>query len=111
MHQVLPSIQLAVLGLRLETSRQRQLNQSVMNSSGLARRCVQYPVCHAILSRQLAGVRGTTLIINLPGSPKSMRETLEVIPGYPVLCRSIGGPDTHARTRWKCMSTPCEGND
>jgi molybdopterin adenylyltransferase len=31
----------------------------------------------AILSRQVAVIRGTTLIINLPGQPKSIRETLE----------------------------------
>jgi len=31
----------------------------------------------AILSRQVAVVRGSTLIINLPGQPKSIRETLE----------------------------------
>ncbi len=31
----------------------------------------------AILSRQIAVIRGKTLIINLPGQPKSIRETLE----------------------------------
>ena len=31
----------------------------------------------AILSRQVAVIRGKTLIINLPGQPKSIRETLE----------------------------------
>ena len=33
----------------------------------------------AILSRAVAGVRGECLIINLPGSPKAVRECLEVI--------------------------------
>ncbi len=33
----------------------------------------------AILSRAVAGVRGKCLIINLPGSPKAVRECLEVI--------------------------------
>lgn len=33
----------------------------------------------AILSRAVAGVKGKTLIINLPGSPKAVRESLEVI--------------------------------
>ena len=33
----------------------------------------------AMLSRALAGVRGSTLIVNLPGSPKAVRETLAVI--------------------------------
>src|SRR6202007_2443124 len=31
----------------------------------------------AILSRQVAVVRGKTLVLNLPGQPKSIRETLE----------------------------------
>lgn len=34
---------------------------------------------HAMLSRQSAGIRGNTLIINLPGSPKAVREDLEYI--------------------------------
>ena len=32
-----------------------------------------------MLSRGLAGIRGETLIINLPGSPKAVRESLEYI--------------------------------
>jgi len=38
----------------------------------------------AMLSRAVAGIRGRTLIINLPGSPKAVRECLEaVFPGLP----------------------------
>lgn len=33
----------------------------------------------AILSRAVAGIKGKTLIINLPGSPKAVRESLEAI--------------------------------
>lgn len=33
----------------------------------------------AMLSRAVAGVRGKTLIVNLPGSPRAVRETLEVV--------------------------------
>jgi len=33
----------------------------------------------AMLSRAVAGVRGRTLIVNLPGSPKAVQENLEVI--------------------------------
>ncbi|MEW6358319.1 MAG: molybdopterin adenylyltransferase [Planctomycetota bacterium] len=39
---------------------------------------------HAILSRATAGTRGGTLIVNLPGSPKAVRECLEaVLPAIP----------------------------
>jgi molybdopterin adenylyltransferase len=34
---------------------------------------------HAMLSRAVCGVRGSTLIVNLPGSPRAVRECLEVI--------------------------------
>ena len=34
---------------------------------------------NAILSRSFAGIRGKTLIINMPGSPKAVRECLEII--------------------------------
>jgi len=38
----------------------------------------------AMLSRGIAGIRGQTLIINLPGSPKAVRECLEaVLPALP----------------------------
>lgn len=39
---------------------------------------------HAMLSRATAGIRGRTLIINLPGSPKAVRENLEsILPALP----------------------------
>ncbi len=47
----------------------------------------------AILSRQTAGIRGSTLIVNLPGKPKSIRECLEaVFPAIPYCIDLIGGP-------------------
>jgi molybdopterin adenylyltransferase len=57
----------------------------------------------AILSRQVAVIRGSTLIINLPGQPKSIAETLEGLPNanppasglfaaVPYCIDLIGGP-------------------
>lgn len=47
----------------------------------------------AILSRQTAGIRGQSLIINLPGSPKAIRECLDaVMPAVPYCVELIGGP-------------------
>lgn len=42
---------------------------------------------HAMLSRAVAGVRGRTLIINMPGSPKACREHFAVI--APVLGHAV----------------------
>ncbi|MEO7918895.1 MAG: hypothetical protein ABIT01_05490, partial [Thermoanaerobaculia bacterium] len=41
----------------------------------------------AVLSRQVAGVRARTLIVNLPGSPRGAVECLEVV--APVLPHAI----------------------
>ena len=46
----------------------------------------------AILSRQTAGIRGSCLIVNLPGKPKAIRENLEaVFPAIPYCIDLIGG--------------------
>ena len=42
----------------------------------------------AMLSRAIAAVRGRTLVVNLPGSPKAVRETLAVIAGQ--LAHAVG---------------------
>ncbi|BCZ18035.1 Molybdopterin adenylyltransferase [Helicobacter sp. NHP19-003] len=47
----------------------------------------------AVLSRQSAGICGSSLIVNLPGKPKSIRECLEaVFPAIPYCIDLIGGP-------------------
>lgn len=47
----------------------------------------------AILSRQTAGVRGKSLIINLPGKPKSIEECLQaVFPAIPYCIDLLEGP-------------------
>ena len=50
---------------------------------------------HAMISRALCGVRGRTLIVNLPGSPKAVREGLEVIlPAIPhTIAKLRGDPE------------------
>ena len=47
----------------------------------------------AILSRQTAGLRGTSLVINLPGKPKSIKECLDaVFPAVPYCIDLMDGP-------------------
>jgi len=41
----------------------------------------------AMLSRAISGIRGKTLIINLPGSPKAVRESISVV--LPVLEHAV----------------------
>ncbi len=42
---------------------------------------------HGMLSRGVAGARGRTLVVNLPGSPRAVRESLEVL--LPVVPHAI----------------------
>ena len=52
----------------------------------------------AILSRQTAGIRNQTLILNLPGKPKAIRQCLEaVFPAIPYCIDLIGGPFLECR--------------
>ncbi|MEY4931624.1 MAG: molybdopterin adenylyltransferase [Bacteroidota bacterium] len=47
----------------------------------------------AILSRQTAGIRNKTLIVNLPGKPKSIRQCLDaVFPAIPYCVELLEGP-------------------
>lgn len=47
----------------------------------------------AILSRQTAGIRNSTLIVNLPGKPKAIRQCLDaVFPAIPYCVDLLNGP-------------------
>jgi len=54
---------------------------------------------HAMISRAVCGIRGSTLIVNLPGSPKSVKENLTVIlPALPhALSKLKGDPSECAQ--------------
>jgi molybdopterin adenylyltransferase len=57
---------------------------------------------HAMLSRAVAGIRGQTIIVNLPGSPKAVRENLAVIlPALPHAVRLLRGAATDGEHRHK----------
>ncbi len=52
----------------------------------------------ALLSRQTAGIRGSSLIINLPGSPRGIEECLRaVFPAVPHCLELIGAPPLRTR--------------
>ena len=66
-----------------------QYEQILSEDPGNAR--VHYAI--AILSRQTAGIRGRTLIVNLPGQPKAIRECLgAVFPAIPYCIDLLVGP-------------------
>lgn len=50
---------------------------------------------HAMISRAVAGIRGKSLILNLPGSPKSVRENLAIVlPALKHAIEKIKGDDS-----------------
>jgi molybdopterin adenylyltransferase len=50
---------------------------------------------HAMLGRPAAGIRARTLIVNLPGSPKAVREGMETLsPILPHAVKMVRGEDT-----------------
>jgi molybdenum cofactor synthesis domain-containing protein len=47
---------------------------------------------HAMISRAVAGIRRQTLVVNLPGSPRAVRENLaEILPALPHAIEKIKG--------------------
>ena len=75
----------------------RAVCDKIMDGFGEQMRAVSLRhVPTAILSRQLAGLRGSALIINLPGKPASIRECLEaVFPAVPYCLELAGGPSLY----------------
>jgi molybdopterin adenylyltransferase len=55
------------------------INREVPGMAEAMRRESHRVTPHALISRAVVGIRGRTLIVNLPGSPKSVRENLSVI--------------------------------
>ncbi len=52
----------------------------------------------AVLSRGVSGIRGGTLIVNLPGSPKAVREGMETLtPVLPHAIKMLRGDTEHRR--------------
>ena len=64
------------------------LDREVPGMAEAMRADSQARVPTAMLSRGLAGIRGKSLIVNLPGSPGGARENLAVL--LPVLLHAIG---------------------
>ena len=79
------------------TSRRKTLSQvcdRLMPGYGEQMRSISLRhVPTAVLSRQTAGTRGKCLILNLPGAPRAIRETVdEVFASVPACVDLLGGP-------------------
>lgn len=70
------------------------VSQKMMPGFGeLMRKVSLEKVPTAILSRQTAGIRGKSLIVNLPGQPRAIRECLDaVFPAIPYCVDLLEGP-------------------
>ena len=70
------------------------VSEKIMHGFGeLMRKVSLEKVPTAILSRQTAGIRGRSLIVNLPGKPKAIGECLDaVFPAIPYCIDLIEGP-------------------
>lgn len=77
----------------------REVLQKELPGIGEAMRHMSMEITpHAMLSRATAGIAGTTLIVNLPGSPKAVREILPTLgPALEHAFFMLHGIDTHAQ--------------
>ena len=61
----------------------------------------------AVISRGVAGMRGRTLIVNLPGSPRAVREGMETLaPILPHAIKMLRGVDTEHGARSETFAQP-----
>jgi molybdenum cofactor synthesis domain-containing protein len=61
---------------------------------------------YAILSRGLCGIRGRTIILNLPGNPNGARESLESVIGLLAHALNLLRGDTAHPPNWHSASRP-----
>lgn len=74
------------------------IDRPVPGVGELLRRATFEQSSTSVLSRGLAGVRGRTLIVNLPGSPRAVRECLAVLlPLLPHAVSMLHGEDHETR--------------
>lgn len=70
------------------------IDKEVPGMAEAMRRASAVKTPHAMISRAVVGIRGNSLIVNLPGSPKAVRENLAVIlPALKHAVEKIRGDD------------------
>ena len=63
---------------------------------------------HAMISRAVAGIRKQTLIVNLPGSPRAVRENLaSILPAIPHAIEKIKGDTSDCGSGQLSGNKPC----
>jgi molybdopterin adenylyltransferase len=71
------------------------IDKEVPGMAEAMRRASAAKTPHAMISRAVVGIRGTSLIVNLPGSPRAVRENLAVIlPALKHAVEKIRGDDS-----------------
>jgi molybdenum cofactor synthesis domain-containing protein len=71
------------------------IDKEVPGMAEAMRRASAAKTPHAMISRAVVGIRGTSLIVNLPGSPRAVRENLTVIlPALKHAVEKIRGDDS-----------------
>ena len=80
----------------------RVLDREIPGIAEALRRRALAATPHGMLSRGIAGAAGRTLLVNLPGSPRAVRESLEVllpvVPHALELLAGESGESGHRRT-------------